>query len=187
MKKILLMLPIVASCFMSAQKIEVAISYGAPSLYGTTDSILQGIGSAAGAAISGGEVRYPDSNGVLNISLAMYNSDMKWRYGLEANLESFNQNNSNLKNQSYISILPKVDYFWSGSDKKFRFYSGVSVGVLFKNSEYQILKEINKDNGTSFAFNIMPIGVRYGGDFGVFLESNIGTRGFAQAGVSYIF
>ncbi len=33
----------------------------------------------------------------------------------------------------------------------------------------------------------MPLGLRYGKDFGVFIEPNIGTRGFVNAGVSYIF
>lgn len=183
MKKLLFMLPLMTASFLSAQKYEVSIAYGTPSLYGTTDSILKGSGSA----IFSGDVSFPNSNGVLNINVAMYNSDMKWRYGLEANLESFNESNSRLKNQSYISILPKVDYFWSDADKKFRFYSGVSAGVLFQNSEYVIFNTINKDNGTFFAFNIMPIGVRYGGDFGVFLEPSIGVRGFVQAGASYIF
>jgi len=189
MKKSLLMLSLITTSFLSAQKIEVSVSYGTPSLFGTTDSLLKEIGSAAGAAIWGGEINYPDSNGVLNISVATYNTDMKWRYGLEANLESFNESKSSLSKQSYISVLPKVDYFWSDADKKFRFYSGVSAGVLFRNTEYKSANTtaVTKENDTFFAFNITPIGVRYGGNFGVFLEPNIGVRGFVQAGASYIF
>lgn len=189
MKKLLLLLPLVTASFLSAQKYEVSVAYGSPSLFGTTDSLLKGIGSTAGAVIFGGEVSYPKSNGVLNISVAMYNSDMKWRYGLEANLESFNESQSSIDKQSYVSILPKVDYFWSDADSKFRFYSGVSAGVLFRNTEYKAnsTSSVTKENDTFFAFNIMPIGVRYGGNFGVFLEPSIGIRGFTQAGVSYIF
>lgn len=189
MRKSLLMLPLIATSFLSAQKFEVSVAYGVPSLYGTTDSLLKQITSAAGAAIWGGEVNNPNSNGVLNLSVAMYNSDMKWRYGLEANLESFNESKSSFSKQSYISVLPKVDYFWSDADKKLRFYSGVSAGVLFRNTEYKTITTSSsvKENNTFFAFNIMPIGVRYGGNFGVFLEPSIGVRGFAQAGVSYIF
>lgn len=183
------MLPILATSLLSAQKYEISVAYGAPSLFGTTDSLLKEIGSAAGAAIWGGDISSPDSNGVLNINVEMYNNDMKWRYGLEANLESFNESNSSFSKQSYISILPKVDYFWSDADRKFRFYSGVSAGVLFRNTESKATNTslASKENDTFFAFNIMPIGVRYGGNFGVFLEPSIGVRAFAQAGVSYIF
>lgn len=190
MKKLLLMLPIVATSLFSAQKYEVSVAYGAPSLFGVSDSLLKGIGSAMGSSFFGESIVYPESNGVLNISATMYNNDMKWRYGVESSFESFNEDNTRFVKQSYVSVSPKVDYFWSASDKKLRFYSGVSAGVLFRNSEYYndvTNKTITKENDTFFVFNIMPIGVRYGGDFGVFLEPNIGTRGFGQAGVSYIF
>lgn len=186
MKKLLLLLPIVASSFLHAQKYEISAAYGTPSLLGVTDSMLKTVGSA----FWGETIAYPESNGVLNVSAAMYNSDMKWRYGVEASFESFNEDKSSFVKQSYVSVSPKVDYFWSASDKKFRFYSGVSAGVLFRNSEYysdSTTKTLTKENDTFFAFNIMPIGVRYGGDFGIFLEPNIGTRGFVQAGASYIF
>ena len=69
------------------------------------------------------------------------------------------------------------------TEKKFKLYSGVGAGVMNTSFDYGIFE--NKD--TIFAYNLSPIGVRYGQKFGVFLETNVGTKGLLQGGVSYIF
>ncbi len=60
----------------------------------------------------------------------MYNREMKWRYGLEFNLESFDEKGTGFKSQSLVSVQPRIDYFWSGTDRKLKLYSGVSAGVF---------------------------------------------------------
>lgn len=188
MKKIFLTAALGSLSIINAQKFEVTAGYGTGSLFGLSDSMIKGATSAVAVALGGKEPELPSSNGVFTLSANLYNADMKWRYGVEFNLESFNETKTFYNKQTYFSFLPKVDYFWSDSDKKLRLYSGISVGALFRNAEQVDGKGATiKDNETFFAFNIMPIGIRYGGDFGVFLEPNIGTRGFVQAGVSYAF
>ncbi|MGX9987395.1 hypothetical protein [Chryseobacterium sp. POL2] len=189
MKKLFLLAALGGLSMMNAQKFEISAGYGTSSLFGVADSILKGIGEVAGKAIFGGDdVVLPNSKGVFTIAGTVYSQDMKWRYGLEANVETFSENGTSYKEQSYFSVLPKVDYFWSDADSKWRFYSGASVGALFRNVEYvDFNSKVQKANDTFLAFNIMPIGVRYGGSFGVFLEPSIGTRGLVQAGFSYAF
>nr|WP_199163008.1 hypothetical protein [Elizabethkingia sp. ASV34] len=185
MKKLLLFVPLISASLLQAQKIEISAAYGTPSIFGVSSSLYDFVGNA----ITGNSGETSSSNGVLNLNIMMHNRGMKWRYGLEFNIESFDEKGTGFTSQSLVSVQPRVDYFWSGADRKLRLYSGVSAGVLFKNAKYidKTSKAEEKDNLTTFGFNIMPIGLRYGRDFGVFIEPNIGTRGFINAGVSYIF
>ena len=185
MKKLLLFVPLISASLLQAQKIEISAAYGTPSIFGVSSSLYDFVGNA----ITGNSGETSSSNGVLNLNIMMYNRGMKWRYGLEFNMESFDEKGTGFTSQSLVSVQPRVDYFWSGADRKLRLYSGISAGVLFKNAKYidKTSKAEEKDNLTTFGFNIMPIGLRYGRDFGVFIEPNIGTRGFINAGVSYIF
>ncbi|HFK5510657.1 TPA: hypothetical protein ACGZ9U_001569 [Elizabethkingia anophelis] len=185
MKKFLLFIPLISASLLQAQKIEISAAYGTPSIFGISSSLYDFVGNV----ITGNSEETSSSNGVLSLHVMMYNREMKWRYGLEFNLESFDEKGTGFKSQSLVSVQPKIDYFWSGADRKLKLYSGVSAGVLFKNAKYidKTSKTEEKDNLTTFGFNIMPIGLRYGRDFGVFIEPNIGTKGFVNAGVSYIF
>ncbi len=82
MKKILFLLPFIGSSLLQAQKFEVSAAYGTPSVYGVGNMFadaLVNIGTNS-EEISG-------SNGVLNINALVYNHNMKWRYGLEFNVE----------------------------------------------------------------------------------------------------
>lgn len=169
-------------CVSNAQKIEVSTSYGMSSLYGVSDDILSAIvGIMTDESLK-------SSSGVLNVSAARYNESERWRYGIDLSHEFFNTSNTSFSKYSFTTISPKVDYFWSKSDKSFRFYSGASIGVLFRNAEY-INSEAQKVSGndTAFGFNVTPIGLRYGGDFAGFIEHNWGTKGFLQAGIAYTF
>ncbi|QCX53953.1 PorT family protein [Elizabethkingia sp. JS20170427COW] len=187
MKKSLLGLSILVGCLsLHAQKnIEITAGYGSGSLFGVANII----GSSVVDAILVGHSEDINSSGVLNFGINAYSNNMKWRYGIAVDLESFDEKNSVIKTQSFTSISPKVDYFWSNEDKKLRFYSGVSVGILLAKYKYvdSNTHSTISENDTHLGFNITPIGIRYGKAFGVYVEPNIGTRGFVQAGVSYIF
>ena len=64
-----------------------------------------------------------------------------------------------------------------------KLYSGAGVGALFSSFEGRG----NNDNNVYLAFNLSPVGIRYGEKLGVFVETNIGTKGFLQGGASYTF
>lgn len=180
MKKVLLPL-LLASGFLSAQKFEVSASYGAPSVYDATYELA----SAITTSIITNESN-PASTGVAAVGVAMYSENMKWRYGADVANEFFNTTES-ISKQNILSVLPKVDYFWLRKEK-LGLYSGAAVGVTFISSTYVNKdKKETKNTDTVFGFNILPIGIRYGGDLSVFLEANIGMKGIAQGGVSYRF
>lgn len=190
MKKILFCSIVFATSLYNAQKIEISAAYGTPSLYGISEAITEASGSAIISAITANPtIKYPTSNGALNVAIHRYSENIHWRYGVELVLESFNESSAIYSQQSFISIMPKVDYFWTGSDKKLRLYSGIAAGVLLKKAEYIVASTGTKENAndTFMAVNLMPIGVRYGNKLGIFLEPNIGVKSFVQAGLSLQF
>ncbi|MDN3694610.1 hypothetical protein QWZ06_21225 [Chryseobacterium tructae] len=180
MKKLLFPL-LIAGASLNAQKIEIAASYGTPSVYGTAYDL----GSAIVGSLS--DTKSPSSNGVAALGVMVYSKNMNWRYGIDVTNEFFGKTES-VSKQSITSILPKVDYFWLRKNK-LGLYSGGSIGVNFTSTTYvnKNNKKENKDSSTGFGFNVVPIGLRYGGDLSVFVETNIGMKGIAQAGVAYRF
>lgn len=181
MKKIVFLVWFGLMAFVgSGQTVEVSLGYGAPSLYGVGDTFINAIGSKlTGYSTS--------SNGVLHLEVTTYNQNQKWRYGGEANIEFFSTEGKMTSN-TYYSVGPKLDYFWSSSEHALRFYSGLSVGALIRSAEYRDEDNIKtSSDDVFFAFNITPLGLRYGRQYGVYLESNIGSRAFLQLGFSYLF
>ncbi|HUH35206.1 MAG TPA: hypothetical protein VL022_05170 [Moheibacter sp.] len=183
-KKILGMSFILAMGAAQAQKMEVSASYGTPSLYGITNSIFSGLAMV----FYDSDLDLVDSNGVLNVSFNLYSPSMKWRYGIDLSHEFFDTNDSKITKESYTTISPKIDVFWNGSNRKLRVYTGVSAGILVRNAKFTDDNMNSKTyNNTIFGFNITPIGMRFGGKFAGFVESNIGTQGFFKGGIAYQF
>lgn len=182
MKKLILSSAILISSLAFSQKFEISVGYGAPSVYGITNDLGTGLISII---TKDGE---PNSTGALNVSALVYNKNAKWRYGLDFVSEFFSVSNTNYTKKSTISVMPRADYFWSGEDKKLRLYSGVSAGIYLNNATVKnSTGQEEKLNDSTFGFNITPIGLRYGNDFAIFVEPNIGTKGIGQAGISYRF
>jgi hypothetical protein len=171
---------LMASIGLSAQKVEVSASYGTPSVYGVAHDLTSSIiGSIT-------DTQTPSSNGVAALGIMMYSKNMKWRYGVDVTNEFFSKTES-VSKQNIMSLLPKVDYFWLAKEK-IGLYSGGSIGVSFTHTTYvNHDKKEDKDRSTGLGFNIVPIGLRYGGDLSVFVETNVGMKGILQAGASYRF
>ena len=180
MKKVLLPL-LLASGLLSAQKFEISVSYGASTVYDATYELASAITINSITKESN-----PSSMGVAAIGVAMYSENMKWRYGVDVVNEFFGKTAS-VSKQNILSVLPKVDYFWLRKEK-LGLYSGAAAGVTFVNTTYvDKNKKERKDTDSVFGFNVVPIGVRYGGNLSVFLETNVGMKGIAQGGVAYRF
>lgn len=62
---------------------------------------------------------------------------------------------------NYYSISPKVEQHWLPSEHKFRFYSGVSIGMLWRSLEYHD-SDKKKERGTLalMVVNLVSIGLR---------------------------
>ncbi len=178
MKKLLFLVCFLGLAITSfGQKMEVAIGYGTPSLYGVAESVIGGFGT-----LLTGSNYSTTSNGVLNVQVTRHDREGRWRYGLEFNSEFFDTAGE-LKSTTYYSISPKVDHFWSGNQRKLRFYSGVAAGVLIRSSE----TDSDSESDAFLAVNVTPIAIRYGREFGVFLAPNLGVNAFLQLGLSYQF
>lgn len=181
MKNKLLFLSLFAGGLLSAQKIEVKASYGAPSLYGISESLTDAVIGTMGYALFQDMVIY-ESTGVFSAEVMLNTENSKLQYGLAYSNETVKDEKHDLKG-NFNSIFAQANYYWSKPENKFKMYSGAGIGLLFTNFE----NDEARNSKSIFAFNITPFGVRYGEKFGVFLESNIGTKGFVQGGVSYKF
>lgn len=82
-----------------------------------------------------------------------------------------------------ISLMPRLDFYYL-RNPKFALYGNIQVGAVVLTSNYNKRPELN-DQGASFAFQVTPIAMRIGRDFGFVLELGIGSHGLANAGFSY--
>jgi len=182
MKKLLLLSGLACGTICYAQKFELSAGYGAPSIYGITNELGSDIVSIATNDGS------PGAHGTFAAAAMIYNNSGRWRFGLDYATEFFDKDNTNYTKKTTTAIMPSIDHFWSAQDKRLRFYSGIAAGVYLNKAT--VKDESGKEDKldqTLFGFNLTPIGLRYGRDFSVFLEANVGTLGLAQAGLSYIF
>lgn len=183
MKKIICAFSIAVGALLFAQqKVEVKASYGAPSLYGMTESITGSIISAVGSAFSDKDPVIYDSKGVIAVEVMLHSNDSKWKYGVGYNNETVKDSRNNFKG-TFNSILAQANYNWNNPDNKFKIYSGAGVGALMASTE----RNDAKDNKVLLAFNVSPVGIQYGEKLAVFLETNVGIKGLVQGGLSYTF
>ena len=183
MKKTIYTLSILMGVLVSAQKkVDVKVSYGSASLYGIAESITGDAFNAINILDPNRKIATYTSGGVFAVDLMLHSSDSKWKYGLGYNYETVKD--SNLKFEgNFNTLLAQASYNWSNPENKFKLYSGAGVGAVFTSFK----EGANDSSDVIFAFNVSPIGISYGEKFGVFLETNVGTKGILQGGVSYTF
>lgn len=183
MKKTICTLSILLGVLVSAQKkVDVKVSYGTASLYGISESITAGVVDAFFVLVPGNKIVTYESTGVLAVDVMLQSNDSRWKYGLGYSRETVKDRNLKLEG-NFNTLLAQGSYTWLSTASKVKMYSGAGVGVSFLS-----FKESTKDESrTIFAFNVSPVGISYGEKFGVFLETNVGTKGLLQGGVSYTF
>ncbi len=166
------------------KKYEISASYGTPSLYGLAydffDEIFNPSENSTSNKISG--------QGVATVGASMYSQNQKWQFELNLMNEFFNDEKSSVTTDAnFFSVHPNVNYMWRKPDKKFQVYSGAGIGLSFLKMNYtdRFTKEKYKDKKTVVTWNITPIGLKYGKDYGVFATSNFGIKSFGQIGVFY--
>lgn len=181
MKRTMYSLMILLAGLVGAQKkVDVKASYGTASLYGTATSLT---GDIASIIVTGAkELSDYDSNGVFALEVMLHSNNSKWTYGLGYNRETVKDNAQSFK-ADFNTILAQSHYYWTNASSKLRIYSGIGAGALISSSANNSVT----DNEVLFAFNVLPVGIHYGEKLGVFLETNVGTKGFLQGGVSYTF
>lgn len=183
MKKSIYTFSILLGGLVSAQKnIDLKVSYGTASLYGIAESITGNAFNAINILDPNRKIATYSSDGVFAVDLMLHSSSSKWKYGLGYNYETVKDSNLNFKGD-FNTVLAQASYNWSNPENKLKLYSGAGVGAVFTS-----FKEGATDSSdVIFAFNVSPIGISYGEKFGVFLETNVGTKGLLQGGISYTF
>ena len=183
MKNTICTLSILLGVLFSAQKkVDVRVSYGTESFYGISESMLGNAFNAFNILDPNRKIVTYTSDGVFALDLMLHSSDSKWKYGLGYNHESVKDSNLNFSGD-FNTVLAQASYNWTNPENKLKLYSGAGVGAVFASLE----QGANNSNDVIFAFNVSPIGISYGEKFGVFLETNFGTKGMVQGGVSYTF
>lgn len=170
----------------NAQKTEISISYGTPSLYGVAYDFVNVVFNQ----VDQNEKVKASAKGVLDASVSFYSPNQKWQYGLGLMNEFFDDDNTSYSTDAnFFTLLPNVNYLWRKPERKFQIYSGAGIGLTFMKLNY-VEKNSNQkvnDNKTTVTLNVMPIGLKYGHDYGLFIDSSVGIRSFARLGFFYRF
>lgn len=86
------------------------------------------------------------------------------------------------KTNTFI-VMPTGKFYYMQKNK-INLYGLLGVGALFANKTEKSGTLEDKQNITTLAFQINPIGLRVGNRFGGFAELGFGMKGFATAGFS---
>ncbi|MCO5248123.1 MAG: hypothetical protein M9887_04135 [Chitinophagales bacterium] len=81
-----------------------------------------------------------------------------------------------------ISLMPRFDFYYI-RNPKFAMYGLLGAGVSVIDSRYQATNENHL--GVALTFQLTPIAVRIGRDFGLTIELGVGNLGIANGGFSY--
>lgn len=84
-----------------------------------------------------------------------------------------------------FTLMARTDFRWINKPG-FKFYSGVAFGGSYYKG-YDVDDNTNGDDDASIAFQVSPIGLRFGKQFGLFLEGGFGWNGLLVGGLSAKF
>ncbi|TDK43455.1 hypothetical protein [Algoriphagus formosus] len=184
MKKLVLglviMLVIVFDSNAQESKVEVRAGYGVLS--------AQAIGSVLSNSIVGGLDGYEktdiSSGGALIFSL-LFNPSNRISFGLDFGYEKLDviyespsQANITSKDR-FITVMPRVDLRYVNKEA-YSLYGSLAAGGSFLSAE----RGNESEQGVAFAYQITPIGIRFGNNIALFAEAGFGFRGLLNAGLS---
>lgn len=88
---------------------------------------------------------------------------------------------------TYVTVLPQIRFNWIQSDDSmFEMYSSLGLGITITDADYSDAIFPGRDETFPLpAAHATWIGMRFGGNFGGFIELGLGTKGLIAAGVSY--
>ncbi|WP_031289860.1 outer membrane beta-barrel protein [Sphingobacterium sp. IITKGP-BTPF85] len=144
------------------------------------------------SAISGSESSNEKAFGMLS---AGYRYALSNRFSIGADL-SYANASSDMKNKStneityrksnFYMVLPTAKYSYVKRGI-IDFYGTVASGAILANGSDRTDHEKTTTNDKIFAFQVNPLGLRIGKDWGGFLEAGYGFKGIIALGASYRF
>ncbi|MCS3554170.1 MULTISPECIES: hypothetical protein [unclassified Sphingobacterium] len=144
------------------------------------------------SAISGSESSNEKAFGMLSTG---YRYAVSNRLSIGADL-SYANASSDMKNKStneityrksnFYMVLPTAKYSYIKRGI-IDFYGTVASGAILTNGSDRIDQEKTTTNDVIFAFQVNPLGLRIGKNWGGFLEAGYGFKGIVALGASYRF
>lgn len=101
-----------------------------------------------------------------------------------------NKNYSHRKQLTQIYTLTPSLYFHYLRNKTLQMYFGAEAGILYykaKAYDTELDEQVGNYHKIIPVFNITPIGMRLKYKFSPYIQVNIGSRGWVEAGLSYQF
>ena len=86
----------------------------------------------------------------------------------------------------FYTVMVRGDYNFVNADY-FQMYSGLSVGLTNFKSNYADSTSSSGVSTTHLAYQVNVVGVRFGKNFGAFIELGFGYNGIFNGGISYKF
>ncbi len=179
---------IIISSKIYSQQIEIRTGAGYLSDAQISEAIGNGISNFFTAFFGG-------SNNFRIITSGIYSGDAlisirkNVKLGLSYSYENlkikyYYSNDTFSVSNRYINTVMPCIYFTLFRQSKFSVYASTAVGIRFSaySKNYQ-----EKRNKTTFAYDFVIPGFRYGNKFSGFLEAGFGTKGLIRGGVSYSF
>lgn len=166
--------------FAQESKLEVRAGYGVLS--------AQAMGSVLSNAIVGGLSGYEKSDistgGALTFSL-LFNPQNRVSFGLDFGYEKLDvvyksDSQPNVTSTDrYITVMPRVDLRYVNKES-FSLYGSLAAGGSF----LSVGRGNESEQGVAFAYQITPLGIRFGNNIALFAEAGFGFRGLLNAGLS---
>lgn len=106
---------------------------------------------------------------------------------LRANSDITRKNqNMIIRETNYYLVMPTVQYSYVKTPW-IDFYGNASAGAIFYAKKETEAQKTTKSDGVGFTFQVNPVGLRVGKEFGGFIEGGYGMKGYATIGASYKF
>lgn len=156
------------------------------------------LGTNLASAVTGGngfKIKDSKAIGMLGLRYTYQFSD-RFRAGLDAGylkmdrtlVEKDKSDNPTVykSNQHVIVVMPTAEFSYIKTSF-INFYGSASAGGMLIATPDQPKEKIKGGTDMSFAFQVNPLGLRIGKQFGGFAELGFGHKGIATVGISYQF
>ena len=157
-----------------------------------SDGIPFELGSALGNVFVGvfTNKRVTESSGTGHWSLAYRNyTSSRIAVGGDVTFQSVsydfeykNSDETGSERINFISVMPAFEFTYY-QNNLIRLYGAALAGITILNMQ----TDSSDDSNVMFAFQVNPVGVRIGKQFGGFLELGAGSKGFITLGASVVF
>ncbi len=155
----------------------------------SSNELINNYSDLFSTALSGSTYSVSNDKSLGNFSLA-------YRYGLNKRLSvgatlsysllksdvNFEGSKTGTSTNNYLTAAPEVEYKYLYT-KNFKMYGFVGAGLTVNRQEVKENGKTSIDNSPFFNFQISPLCIQVGNNFGLYIESGFGYKGIINAGL----